>query len=226
MEGLLHHQFSKLLVWMAFHQLFLLAGGTSLRVLPPTGWYVDDSNKHIPIRFQCSNNGQGRVIWSFKGEDLTAKERCNRRETRTVCGFFLLISRFQDDYAGEYTCSSPSTGREIHVPLGVQPEFADKNDIDYIAAAGERVDLDCSLKPSVYPPPIVEWQKLEGGALKMLSKGENCSTYTIEKVHSNDSGMYACRATNNRHKPLATQSKHMVLYVYGKCGDVNPLWYL
>jgi hypothetical protein len=107
-------------------------------------------------------------------------------------------------------------------PCKVQPEFADKNDIDYIAAAGERVDLDCSLKPSVYPPPIVEWQKL-GGALKMLSKGENCSTYTIEKVHSNDSGMYACRATNNRHKPLATQSKHMVLYVYGKCDDVNPL---
>ena len=176
------------------------------------------------------------MTWRFKGKDLSASSPCNRQATRTVCGPLLLISKFQADYAGLYTCRNPSTSREVHVPLGgkcvgllmisfsllqsvpckVQPEFVDPHLTDYIAAEGERVDLDCSIRPSVFPPALVKWQKREGSALKILGTAAG-EKYTIEKAQMNDSGMYICKVTNDRHKSLATRSKYVILYVYGKC---------
>ena len=247
-------QASNFLSWTSFHTLFLLANGTECNIVErtcgifsctvsvlttstclhvsPTGWYVDDRNRALPIRFQCFNEGGARVTWRFKGKDLSASSPCNRGATRTVCGPLLLILKFQDDYAGLYTCRDPLS-REVHVQLGgkcvgllvisfslllcvlckVQPEFVDSHETDYIAAVGERVDLDCSTRPNVYPSASVVWKKQEGGILKTMGTGEKL---TIEKTGLNDSGTYICKATNNQKKPLGTRSKHVVLYVYGK----------
>ena len=95
----------------------------------------------------------------------------------------------------------------------VQPEFVDRHQTDYIAAEGERVELDCSVRPNIYPSASVVWQKREGGLLKEVYKGE---THTIQKAGLEHSGTYLCKATNNPHKPLTTRLKHVVLNVYGK----------
>jgi hypothetical protein len=103
------------------------------------------------------------------------------------------------------------------VTLGVQPDFADTKNNEYIAAVGERVDLDCSLKPNVYPPVMVLWQKIEGSDLKILGKGENYTMYTIEKAESNDSGIYVCKVTNDPRKPSAEKDMVLNVYVRAEC---------
>ena len=95
----------------------------------------------------------------------------------------------------------------------VQPEFVDPHQTDYIAAEGERIDLDCSVRANVFPNASVVWQKREGGLLQRVGTGE---TLTILKAGLKDSGTYICKATNNPHKPLTIRSKHIVLTVYGK----------
>ena len=91
----------------------------------------------------------------------------------------------------------------------VQPEFADPRPTDYIAAVGERVKLNCSVRRDVYPFASVVWSKQKGN----LHVGE---TYTIERAAVEDSGTYICTATNNPGKPFGSRSKSVVLYVYGK----------
>ena len=197
---------------------------------PPNGWYVHDSNRDLRIRFQCVEEGGAKVVWMFKGESLSASSPCVGGAARTVCGPLLHISKFRDEFAGQYTCRNPLTSREVHVPLGsecvgllvisfflllsafskVQPEFVDPHQTDYVAAVGERVELNCYVKPNVFPNASVVWQKQE----RSVHLGEK---YTIQKAGLNDSGTYTCRATNNPDKAAAGRSKRVVLYVYRKC---------
>ena len=136
-------QASSLPYLMSFYMLFLLPNGKcmlrerehavpfhvpctfsvfttsmSLRVWPRTGWYVHDRNRGLHIRFQCLEESGTKVVWMFKGQNLSASSPCIDGATRTVCGPMLHISKFQYEYAGNYTCKNPSTGREVHVPLG------------------------------------------------------------------------------------------------------------
>jgi hypothetical protein len=103
---------------MLFLVLDVLTTSSSLRVWPGTGWYVNDKNEKSQIRFQCIEEGHARVVWLFNGEDLSSSSPCADGATRMACGPVLHISKFQDEYAGNYTCKNPSNGREVHVPLG------------------------------------------------------------------------------------------------------------
>ena len=180
------------------------------------------------------------MMWMFKGKDLSVSSPCISGATRMVCGPSLYISKFQDEYAGVYTCRKLSTSREVHLGgeyLGisdnfilltticilckVQPKFVDPNQTEYIAAVGERVELDCSLRPTVYPRASVLWQKREGNLVRRVHEGEK---FTILKSGLKDSGMYICKATNNPHNPLASSLKAAVLYVYGKYSHYTTLY--
>lgn len=98
--------------------------------------------------------------------------------------------------------------------LGVQPKFVDPRKNFYIAKVGERVDLDCSVRPNVYPSAWVEWQKQDGDVLTTIPRmGEN---FTIENATLNDSGTYFCKVTNDLNNRLASQLKQLVLDVYGE----------
>lgn len=196
--------------WTLFHLLANVFTVRSSLSVFPTGWYVDDYNRHLPIRFQCFNEGGAGVTWMFNGKNLSASTPCSVGQSRQVCGTALLISKFQDDYVGEYTCRSSLTGSEVHVRLGVQPTFVDHHQADYIAALGERVSLDCSVSRNVYPSALVTWYRHDGTA---VNTGQR---YIISNARLSDSGTYVCIATNSPLRRLGTQGKLVVLRVYGE----------
>ena len=65
----------------------------------------------------------------------------------------------------------------------VQPEFVDPHQTDYIAAAGERVEMQCIVRPSVYPSASVAWNKHQGDLTKTVHLGEN---YAKQKAELKD----------------------------------------
>jgi hypothetical protein len=76
---------------------------------------------------------------------------------------------------------------------------------------GERVELNCSVRPDIYPPASVVWWKQKGNSQTRLHVGEK---YTIQRAAMEDSGTYTCTATNNPGKSFGSRSKKVILHVY------------
>ncbi|XP_024080868.1 basement membrane-specific heparan sulfate proteoglycan core protein isoform X3 [Cimex lectularius] len=137
----------------------------------------------------------GRIKDQPQWEILDGSEEA--RESMTILGRTLRISKVHPMHAGRYRCHAKTqAGYDIEdvYTLVVQDNEMQKAAKVKRAAVGETVELECD--QGLEPPTTYTWIKGQG---KPMPNAKN-HTLRLEKVTHEDAGEYVCIASNNAIK--------------------------